>query len=193
MIRESVARVRGRSRARNTGAELTVAAGMAVRYRRWFDYERDSHAMVLAAFAAAPKRARATEQFRKAVALAGHIIASRQIWLSRLGAANKAPSDFFPTGLTLRELSRRFAGMHAAWSAYLSSATEREIRRSFEYLSTEGIRYRNRVEDVLTTLFGHSLYHRGQIALLMRSAGAEPAETDFVFWARKPITPRKRG
>jgi uncharacterized damage-inducible protein DinB len=168
-----------------------MAGDLAERYRRWFDYEKDSHAKVLAAFAAAPGRARATRQFCKAVGLGGHIIASRQIWLFRLGAAKKAPSDFFPAGWTLRELSRRFARMHAAWSAYLSSATEREIRRSFEYLSTDGIRYRNSVGDVLTTLFGHSLYHRGQIALLMRSAGAEPAETDFVFWTREPVIPRK--
>jgi uncharacterized damage-inducible protein DinB len=147
---------------------------------------------VLAAFASAPRRARTTRQFRKAVEIAGHIVAARQIWLFRLGAARRAPLEFFPTGLTLPELSRRFARMHAAWSAYLSSATEREIRRSFEYISTEGIRYRNSVEDVLTTLFGHSLYHRGQIALLMRSAGAQPAETDFVFWAREPVIAGKR-
>lgn len=166
-------------------------AGLAEKYRRWFEYERNSHARVLAAFAAAPRRARATKQFRKALELAGHVVAARQIWLFRLGAARRAPSEFFPAGLTLPELSRRFARMHAAWSSYLSSATEREIRRSFEYVSSEGIRYRNSVEDVLTTLFGHSLYHRGQIALLMRSAGAEPAETDFVFWTREPVIPRK--
>ena len=171
---------------------MTVARGMAERYRRWLEYEKDSHAKVLAAFAAAPKRARATRQFRKAVGLAGHIIASRQIWLFRLGAAKRAPSDFFPSGLTLPELSRRFARMHAAWAAYVSRLTEKEIARSFEYRSSEGIRYRNRVEDILTTLFGHSLYPRGQIALLLRSAGAQPAETDFVFWTRAPVIPNER-
>jgi uncharacterized damage-inducible protein DinB len=170
---------------------MTRGMGMAERYRRWFAYEKDSHRKVLAAFAAAPRRVRATRQFRKAVELAGHIVAARQIWLFRLGVARRAPSEFFPTGLTLRELSRRFARMHAGWSAYLSSAREGEIRRSFEYVSTEGIRYRNSVEDVLTQLYGHSLYHRGQIGLLMRSAGAEPAETDFVFWTREPVISRK--
>jgi uncharacterized damage-inducible protein DinB len=193
MVRGSVARVPERSRARNPGAESAVAVGMAARYRRWFAYEEDSHRKVLAAFAAAPKRARATRQFRKAMELAGHIVAARQIWLFRLGAARRAPSEFFPTGLSLPELSRRFARMHAAWSAYLSSATEREIHRSFEYLSTEGVRYRNSVEDVLTQLYGHSLYHRGQIAMLLRSAGAEPAETDFIFWTREPVIPGKQG
>lgn len=190
MVGGSVARVR-ESRARKPGAKLTAAGGMAERYRRWFTYERDSHAKVLAALEAASKTAKRTRQFRKAVELAAHIVAARQIWFFRLDAARRAPSDFFPSGLTLPELRRRFRRMHAAWSGYLSSATGREIGRSFEYRSSEGIRYRNRVEDILTQLYGHSLYHRGQIAMLLRSAGAEPPETDFVFWTREPIDRRK--
>jgi uncharacterized damage-inducible protein DinB len=165
---------------------------MAQRYRRWFEYEKDSHAKVLAALESAAARARETEAFRKAVELAGHIVAARGIWLFRLGAAKDAPSDFFPRGMTHSELSRIMEKMHAAWSDYLAGASEEEIASSFEYRSTEGVRYRNTVEDILTQLHGHSLYHRGQIAMLLRSAGVEPPATDFVFWARKPIR-RARG
>lgn len=53
--------------------------------------------------------------------------------------------------------------MHAAWVRYV-------------------------VEDILTQLFGHSWYHRGQIALLVRACGGQPAETDFVFWTREPVS-----
>jgi uncharacterized damage-inducible protein DinB len=55
------------------------------------------------------------------------------------------------------------------------------------YQSYEGPRFRSTIEDILTRLFGHSWYHRGQIAMLLRSIGAEPAVTDFVFWAREPV------
>ncbi len=51
------------------------------------------------------------------------------------------------------------------------------------------------VADVLTQLHGHSLYHRGQIASLVRAAGGEPAKTDFIFWSRESVPPpqvRKR-
>jgi uncharacterized damage-inducible protein DinB len=65
---------------------------------------------------------------------------------------------------------------------------ERELSRVFEYQSWDGPRYRNSIEDILTQLFGHSWYHRGQIALLLRSSGSEPAATDFVFWCRAPIS-----
>jgi uncharacterized damage-inducible protein DinB len=164
-----------------------MAENMAERYRRWFEYEKDSHAKVLAALEPAATSARETKAFRKAVELAGHIVAARGIWLFRLGAAKEAPSDFFPRGMTLSELARRVGKMHAAWSDYLAGIGEEEIASSFEYRSTEGVRYRNTVEDILTQLHGHSLYHRGQIAMLLRSAGVEPPATDFVFWAREPI------
>ena len=58
----------------------------------------------------------------------------------------------------------------------------------FDYRSSEGIGYRNGVEDILTQLFGHSWYHRGQVALLLRAMGCEPAVTDFVFWTRERIS-----
>ena len=169
-----------------------MAGYMAERYRRWFEYEKDSDAKVLAVFRAAGASARKMKAFRKAVEMAGHIAAARGIWLFRLGAAREAPTDFFPRGLTLAELSRRMEKMHAAWSDYLAGIGEKKIASSFEYRSTEGIRYRNTVEDILTQLHGHSLYHRGQIAMLLRSAGVEPPATDFVFWTREPIG-RARG
>jgi uncharacterized damage-inducible protein DinB len=56
-----------------------------------------------------------------------------------------------------------------------------------EYQSLDSGRFRNRVEEVLTQLFGHSWYHRGQIAMLVRAAGGEPAVTDFIFWCREPV------
>ena len=82
--------------------------------------------------------------------------------------------------------------MQAAWSAYLGRLTDADLTRVFEYQSYEGGRFRNSVEDILTQLFGHSWYHRGQIAQLLRSLGAEPAVTDFVFWAREPVPARVR-
>ena len=93
----------------------------------------------------------------------------------------------------LDDLARRVETMHAAWSAWLGGLDDEALARPFEYQSFEGAWYRNRVADILTQLFGHSLYHRGQIALLLRAAGAEPAVTDFVFWAREAIPPPGRG
>jgi uncharacterized damage-inducible protein DinB len=162
------------------------------RYRRWFEYERDSHAKVLSSLGEVPEDLRTTEGFRKAVELLGHLVAARRLWLYRIGAASEGPkaSEFFPENLALGDLQTRVEAVQECWSAYLRELTETELARVFEYQSLEGAWYRNTVEDILTQLFGHSWYHRGQIALLLRSIGAQPAVTDLVFWTREPIDER---
>jgi uncharacterized damage-inducible protein DinB len=163
----------------------------AERFRRLFDYERDSHARVLASLAGVPEELRATEGYRKAAGLLAHIVLARRLWLSRLGAGVAGPknvTDFFPQNVALSDLAAQLEETQAAWTQYLAGLTDEAAARGFEYRSLDGARFRNTVEDILTQLFGHSLYHRGQIALLLRAIGAEPAATDFVYWAREPLS-----
>jgi uncharacterized damage-inducible protein DinB len=153
--------------------------------RRWFAYEKESHAKVLAALRAVPPEKRG-DDFERAVSLFAHLMAARQLWLFRFGVRKEAPVEFFPKGVSLEELSARVERTQAEWSAYLDRLTDEELGRTFTYKSLDAGWFRNRIEDILTQLFGHSLYHRGQIALLLRQAGAEPVSTDFVFWTREP-------
>ena len=155
------------------------------RYRRWFEYEKDSHAQTLASLKAVSDDRRQTEAFRKAVYLMGHIVAARRMWLFRLGVTTQN-ADLFPGEVTLAELPDQISEMEKCWTQYLAGIDDKELARIFEYQSYEGPRFRNTIEDILTQLFGHSWYHRGQIAQLIRSISAEPAVTDFVFWAREP-------
>jgi uncharacterized damage-inducible protein DinB len=70
----------------------------------------------------------------------------------------------------------------------LTAVTDEELEREFEYQSLDAGRFRNGVDGVLAQLFGHSSYHRGQIAMLVRAAGGEPAVTDLIYWCRQSIT-----
>ena len=65
--------------------------------------------------------------------------------------------------------------------------TDETIDQTFEYQSLDAGRFRNRIEEILTQLYGHSLYHRGQIAILVKQAGGKPAATDFVYWCRESL------
>lgn len=160
---------------------------MIDRYRRWFEYEKDSHAKTLASLLAVPEALREAEAFRKAVYLLGHIIAARRIWLFRLGVLSNN-AELFPRDANLDDLPAQLANMELVWSDYLSKLKDEDLPRVFEYQSYEGPKFRNTIEDILTQLFGHSWYHRGQIALLLRSMDAEPAITDLVFWTREPVS-----
>lgn len=156
------------------------------RYRRWFEYEKDSNAKVLASLQNVPDLLR-TESFQKAVDLMAHLVAARNMWLYRLGGASQPPS-LFPQVTPLADLGQQILEMEAAWKHYFDTLTDERLAQTFEYQSYDGPRFSDSVEDVLTQLYGHSLYHRGQIAMILRTIGAEPAPTDFIYWTRKPVT-----
>lgn len=163
-----------------------MSESLTDRYRRWFEYERDSHAKTLASLNSVAPELRATDGFTKAVYMMGHVVAARRMWLFRLGFLQE-DTDLFTRQIGLAELPAQVEAMERLWLEYLGQLTDAEITRVFEYRSYEGDRYRNTVDDILTQLFGHSWYHRGQIAMLLRSIGAEPAVTDLVFWTREPV------
>jgi uncharacterized damage-inducible protein DinB len=152
-------------------------------YRRWFQYERDAHQKVIESL----RRARrGTEEYAGAVTFLAHIAAARRLWLYRLGKTSKSPTEFFPR-LSLDEAVRELEAIEREWASYIEKLDDAEVARVFKYRSTEGDWYRNSVEDILAHMFGHSSYHRGQIAMLVRQTGAQPAETDFLFWTRELI------
>lgn len=163
---------------------------IADRYRRWFAYEKDAHEKTLLSLGTVRDQRRSHPSFRKAVSLVGHLVAARQLWLHRLGVRPNAPTtiaELFPENLTLDDVASGLRDMHREWDDYLAGLDETELSRVFEYRSLEGDRFRNRVEDIVTQLFGHSWYHRGQVASLVRELGGEPAVTDYVFWVREPV------
>ncbi len=119
--------------------------------------------------------------------LLAHLAAARQLWLYRLGVGKEAPTDFFPACVTLPQVNAQLTAVQAAWTDYLSRLDDAALARVFEYQSLDAGRFRNTIEDILAQLYGHSWYHRGQIASLVRQAGGEPAATDLVFWTREPV------
>jgi uncharacterized damage-inducible protein DinB len=161
--------------------------GTPNQYRRWFEYEKDSHAKVLASLNAVPEEKRSTEPFRKAVTLLAHVAAARRLWLYRFGVLKEPPAEFFPDGVALDEVARRVDDIEKEWLDYLGRLNQADLSRIVEYQSLDAGRFRNTIEDILAQLFFHSGYHRGQIAALLRSLGAQPAVTDFVYWTREPI------
>jgi uncharacterized damage-inducible protein DinB len=161
---------------------------LADRFRRWFEYENHSHRQVLASLQSVPADRRSSDQFQKAINLMGHVIAARCMWLFRLGTSTKRPASLFPSDVVCDDLAGQLEAMERDWSRYLEGLDARELARVVTYQSVEGDWFRNVVADILTQLYGHSLYHRGQIASLVRAAGGEPAMTDFIFWSRESIS-----
>ena len=114
-----------------------------------------------------------------------HILSAEKLWLERL-RQQKQTMPVWPTS-TIEECGMLADEMGAAWRDYLSKLGPGEVGRVIEYRNTKGEPWSNRIEDVLMHVIMHSAYHRGQIALEMRNAGAPPAYTDFIHAVRQGV------
>jgi uncharacterized damage-inducible protein DinB len=156
---------------------------LADRFRRWYEYERDCNAKSLTMLASVPVERRGAPEFQKAVDRMAHLAAARRRWLNRLGAWPEAP-DLFPQGNKLEALPDLVAATESAWTRYLERLDDAELGRDFEWQIANGDRYRWNVEGVLTQVFGHAWYHRGQIAQLVAALDGKPVDTDYIFWSK---------
>jgi uncharacterized damage-inducible protein DinB len=160
---------------------------LASRFQRWFEHERHAHDKVLRSLESVPAERRSSPEFEKAVAILAHVAAARRVWLIRLGLLPGPQGTITPEKLTLAEVADLLQFVQGPWAEHLARITDVEIGRELEYQSLDAGRFRNRVEDILAQLFGHSCYHRGQIAMLVRAAGGEPAVTDLIYWCRESV------
>ncbi len=111
-----------------------------------------------------PAERRSGPEFERAVAVLAHVAAARRVWLSRLGILPGQQGTLSPGEVTLAEAAGLLRSAHGPWAEYLARVTDEELGREVEYQSLDAGRFRNRVEGILAQLFGHSWYHRGQIA-----------------------------
>jgi uncharacterized damage-inducible protein DinB len=155
---------------------------LADRFRKWYEYERDCNAKSLEMLASVPVERRSAPEFQKAVDRMGHLVAARRRWLFRLGHLPEAPGLFPKTDLA--ELPALVADTEAAWIAYLSRLDDHELTRTLEWQAADGHRYRWDVEGILTQVFGHAWYHRGQIAQLVAGLGGKAVDTDYILWCK---------
>lgn len=155
-------------------------------FRRWYEYEKDCNAKVLAMLESVPADRRGEPAFARAVAKTAHLIAARHNWLSRLGVIAEAPVGFSPAW-GHADLPGKFAEVESRWTAYLAGLDEAKLAASFEWVGYDGKRRRWRLMDLLTQVFGHAWYHRGQVAMLVKDLGGTPVDTDFIFWEKPEV------
>ncbi len=160
-------------------AELLVA-----RYCRLFRYERECVESVVASLESVPIENRHEPLYGKAIGLIAHLRAALLVWLARV-EASEPPTHPFPIPESLDYEAAAWRDAIAKWEQYLSTCCDDDLEQTVTYRTTTGVQYHSSLGDILQHLFGHALYHRGQIALIVRQLGGTPAVTDFIVWARQ--------
>ncbi|MGE3107281.1 MAG: DinB family protein [Phycisphaerales bacterium] len=155
-------------------------------FRRWYEYEKDCNAKTIAMLESVPVSARSDPAFARAMGKMGHLIIARQMWLHRLGHWHAKPTEWFPV-LVFDELKSHAKEIEGAWTTYLANLTEADLFKPIEFVGSDGKRRRWRLLDLLTQVFGHAWYHRGQVALLVKDLGGAPVNTDYIFWDQPTV------
>lgn len=116
-----------------------------------------------------------------------HLVAAEHVWFSRLtGVA--ARHGVWPE-IDPDEAAALSTDTVAALVTWVESRSPDELERRIVYRNSAGTVFENRAIDVVLHLVMHGAYHRGQLALLARSSGADPASTDFIAWLRGAPAP----
>jgi uncharacterized damage-inducible protein DinB len=130
---------------------------------------------------------------QRALDLYAHVLGTEEVWLSRI--VQRTPREKIWPDLTLERAAALAAENASALRALLESLSPDELQRKVAYSNSAGVAFESTVEDMLLQVVLHGCYHRGQVALVVRGAGAEPAPTDYIAFIRgvpAAVTPPPR-
>ncbi len=123
--------------------------------------------------------------FDRARGIFAHVQGARHEWLSRLGHVAKRSWVMFPAW-SLDECATDAERLDGLWTSYLGTLTDADLDAEVRYHSNDGRPFTSRRRDILTHVYNHSTYHRGQIAILVKLAGGTPPDTtDFIVLNRQ--------
>ncbi|MBK6766685.1 MAG: hypothetical protein IPG71_10325 [bacterium] len=83
---------------------------------------------------------------------------------------------------TLEECVAEIPRIDSAFTELLQSMTEEQLMRSVQFRNVVGELVERSISDLIFHTFDHCTYHRGQIAIIVRESGGEPARTWFNRW-----------
>ena len=115
----------------------------------------------------------------QALDLMAHVLTAEHIWLRRITGGQAAYQVFQP--LALDECEQLAARNHTGFTDVLCNDNRARV---VSYTTSAGHAQQSVLDDILVHVSHHGMYHRGQVALLVRASGGTPVSTDFILFAR---------
>jgi uncharacterized damage-inducible protein DinB len=118
----------------------------------------------------------------RALTLYAHVLGAEAVWLARI-AGRPADVAVWPT-LSLEGAANLAARNAKELDDVVASLAPSDVTREIDYRNSAGREFRSTIEDILLHVALHGSYHRGQVALVIRAGGGEPASTDYIGFIR---------
>lgn len=119
----------------------------------------------------------------KAKLLLSHILLAEKIWLTRLNGQDSSGIPTFQE-FPIGDCEKMAADVHRGYMEFIDSLSENDLDSSITYKNTKGEEFSTPIREVLSHVGLHGVYHRGQIAWLVREGGGAAVNTDYITFAR---------
>jgi uncharacterized damage-inducible protein DinB len=141
-----------------------------------FKYENWANARILESIS------RLQEPDEKILDLMSHILLVQMVWYSRIAGVTAPPvweKKSFQQIKEIYEVNKKIL------TPFIEKQTKDTLNTIIDYKNTKGIKYSNTTAQILTHLFNHSTYHRGQIVERLKGKLPHMPETDYIVFLRE--------
>lgn len=141
-----------------------------------FEYEKWANARILDALA------QLKEADEKSLEIMAHILLVQMVWYSRIA---NIPGPQVWAKKSLAQCKDKYEVNNKVLIPFFAQLTDESIKVEVDYKNTKGVKYTNTVAQILTHLFNHSTYHRGQIVERLKGKLPAMPETDYIVFLRE--------
>jgi len=113
-----------------------------------------------------------------------HIYGAQFVWLARWKGATPSALPKADDITNLGELRTRWQKLRVEFREFLNSRTEEQLEQVSSYKDLKGNPWSEPLYQQIQHVLFHSMYHRGQIATLLRQLGEVPPSTDLIAYYR---------
>lgn len=116
--------------------------------------------------------------------LVRHVAVAERVWLSRLQGKGTAQFVLWEETEDMTAIRAMFEENADQYRVYIEGLEEAELDEIIDYANQSGVQFQTSVRDILLQVLLHGQYHRGQINRALRIESAEPAQVDYITFAR---------
>jgi uncharacterized damage-inducible protein DinB len=172
---------------RQEAARVSYRSHMSLiaHFQQMLAYESWANERSVASLETVPAANRGEDKFTRACGLVPHNVIARRVWLMRIkGTPHENPKEWFPAW-DVAQTRAQAAEVDGLWREFLAGLRDADLAAELQYTASDGSKFVSSVGDVLTHVFNHSTYHRGQIARIVHELGGQRASTDHIAFTRR--------